>query len=31
MEVAFITQKISDRLKEYIQNANIDSESKIFG
>ena len=30
MEVAFIPQKIADRLKEYIQTADIDSESKIF-
>jgi integrase len=30
MEVAFIPQKIADRLKEYIQTAEIDSESKIF-
>jgi hypothetical protein len=30
MEVTFITQKISYRLREYIQNANIDAKSKIF-
>ena len=30
VEVAFIPQKISDRLKEYIQTAKIELESKIF-
>jgi len=30
IDVAFIPQKISDRLKEYIQATQIDPESKIF-
>ena len=30
IEVAFIPQKIADRLKEYIQDTGIDAESKIF-
>ena len=30
VEVAFIPQKISDRLKEYIQTTGIDPKSKIF-
>ena len=29
-EVAFIPQKISDRLKEYIQTAGIESQARIF-
>jgi len=30
IEVAFIPQKISDRLKDYIQTAGIESQSRIF-
>ena len=30
MEVAFIPQKIADRLKEYMQTTDIDPESKFF-
>jgi integrase/recombinase XerD len=30
MEIAFIPQKISDRLKDYIQNTGIEPQSRLF-